>query len=191
MAAFETIMFDDGGTVVELQTPRSVRRAVENGVLQPDALVTLIALDGSSRRVRAIEIEALRPLFGAASSVGEAATLSEPATAVEAANDEIRPPIDLVAPSPATQVAAVRTAVPLTAAEAGASARLPRPLRAVTPPSAKPGGCGLVAWGWTLLIGGFLLSAAFPPASLAFLIGLGLLIFAAVRGVARRMAGGA
>ena len=85
----------------------------------------------------------------------------------------------------------MHSAVPLTAAVTGAPPTFPPAYRAAATPTTKPGGCGLVAWGWTLLIGGFLLSAAFPPASLAFLIGLGLLIFAAVRGVARRMAGGA
>ena len=191
MAAFETIMFDDGGTVVELQTARSVRRAVENGALKPDALVTLIALDGSSRRLRAAEIEALRPLFSPTSVVDQATAPAEPTTAVEAANDETPPPVDPVAANPAMEVMTMRSAVPLTVAATGAPSTFPAAYRTAATPTPKPGGCGLVAWGWTLLIGGFLLSAAFPPASLAFLIGLGLLIFAAVRGVARRMAGGA
>lgn len=191
MAAFETIMFDDGGTVVELQTARSVRRAVENGVLKPDTLVTLIALDGSTRRLRAVEIEALRSLFSPTSVIGEAAALAEPAPVGDAADDRIAAQVDPVAASSTTEITAVRSTVPLTAVGAGAAPALPPVHRAVTSSTTKPGGCGLVAWGWTLLIGGFLLSAAFPPANLAFLIGLALLIFAVVRGVVRRMAGGA
>lgn len=184
-------MFDDGGTVVELQTARSVRRAVENGVLKPDTLVTLIALDGSTRRLRAVEIEALRSLFSPTSVIDEAAVLAEPAPVDDAADDRIPAQVDPVAASSTTEITAVRTTVPLTAVGAGAPPALPPVHRAVTSPTTKPGGCGLVAWGWTLLIGGFLLSAAFQPASLAFLIGLALLIFAVVRGVVRRMAGGA
>ena len=116
---------------------------------------------------------------------------TEPPPLAEVANDETPPPADPVAASPTTEITAVRSAVPLTAAVTGAPSALPPAYRAVAASAAQPGGCGLVAWGWTLLIGGFLLSAAFPPAGLAFLIGLGLLIFAAVRGVARRMARGA
>jgi len=189
LAAFETIMFDDGGTVVELQTARSVRRAVENGVLKIDTLVTLIALDGSTRRLRAAEIEALRPLFGRTEVIDEPVALVAEPSVVEAANEEISAAIAPFSAPPETETTVSQTAFRSTAAETGAPPALPSPYPIAT--SAKPGGCGLVAWGWTLLIGGLLLSGAYPPASLAFVVGLALLLFTVVRGMARRIGGGA
>ncbi|MBN8527613.1 MAG: hypothetical protein J0M36_00080 [Caulobacterales bacterium] len=182
-------MFDDGGTVVELQTARSVRRAVENGVLKIDTLVTLIALDGSTRRLRAAEIEALRPLFGQAEVVDEKVSPVVDPPIIEAASDEISAETDPVVAPRATQITAVQAA--FSSATTGTSAPPSIPPAYRTAASAKPGGCGLVAWGWTLLIGGLLLSGAYPPASLAFVIGLALLLFTVVRGMARRIGGGA